>query len=125
MATQNRILAIDDDHDILKLLGRYLGSKYILETATCGESALQYLTTHPLPDLILLDVQMPGMNGIELKAKLDQDERFRHIPVIYLTADTQNMDKLPRKFDFDFLNKPIAKEDLLDIVDTFFNFRPK
>lgn len=121
----NKILAIDDDEDILKLLGKYLGSKYNLETASSGEAALQHLASHPIPDLILLDIQMPGMNGIELKAKLDQDERFKHIPVIYLTADTQNMDKLPHKFEFDFLNKPIAKEDLLDIVDTFINFRSK
>lgn len=115
-----RILAVDDDIDILRLLEVYLRKQYHLMTATGGAEGLKILSEGLLPDLILLDVDMPGMNGIEFQKQLAADDRLKNIPVIYLTADNHNNDRLIHKSEFDFLTKPITKEDLLYIIEAVF-----
>lgn len=117
-----RILAVDDDSDIQKLLKVFLKNKYELESSMNGAEALARLQdeTRPLPDLILLDMEMPVMNGFELKKKLSESPRLKNLPVIYLTANNQHSSKVEHANDFDFLNKPVDKEDLLYILDTFF-----
>ncbi len=117
-----RILAVDDDSDIHNLLKVFLKNRYELESKMNGEEALDRLIdeTLPLPDLVLLDVEMPVMSGIELKKKLSQSARLKDLPVIYLTANNQYASTVEHANDCDFLNKPIDKEDLLYVLDTFF-----
>lgn len=117
-----RVLAVDDDSDIQKLLKVFLKNNYELESCMNGAVALARLLdeTLTLPDLILLDMEMPVMNGLELRKKLSEIPRLKNLPVIYLTANNQYASKVEHVNGFDFLTKPIDKEDLLYIIDTFF-----
>lgn len=116
-----RILAIDDDEDILKLLKVHLKNRFELITASSGEEGFRKLRSgDPLPDLILLDLQMPVMSGREFAKALNEDPTLKNIPIIYLTANVHYSDDVEHRFEFDFLNKPIEKDDLLVILDSFF-----
>lgn len=117
-----RILAVDDDQDILQLLGVYLKGKYQFASVRDPNEALQYLAKNELPDLILLDIEMPGMNGITFRKKLNQDPILKNIPVVFLTAGTHYIDQIEQQKHIDFLNKPIIKEDLLMVLDAVFKF---
>jgi DNA-binding response OmpR family regulator len=83
-----RVLIVDDERknrDLFEVLLSQDG--YELATASCGEDALA-LIAEKLPDLILLDVMMPGMDGYQVAGKLKADERTMHIPVVMLSALT-------------------------------------
>ena len=83
---QKRILLVDDEEDILQLLSRRLQSwGYEVLTARKGEEALQRAAVEQ-PDLILLDIVMPGMNGREVCLGLKANPQTLRIPVIFLTA---------------------------------------
>ena len=83
---QRRILLVDDELDIVKLLSRRLESwGYEVLTATSGEDCLR-IAEEKQPDLILLDIVMPGMNGREVCTRLKTHTSTLHIPVIFLTA---------------------------------------
>lgn len=116
-----KVFAIDDDQDILKLLNVYLKKTYEFQSALNGEEALKILKSlDVLPDVILLDVEMPVMNGFEFHKLMKKEDKLKSIPVIYLTANNQFMDKVEHVTGFDFLNKPIEKDDLLFILETMF-----
>ena len=88
------ILVIDDDNDILELLSMSLASDgFNVITANNGIVGLQFAKTDQ-PDLILLDVMMPQMDGLEVIQKLKADTETRSIPVLWLTAKIQTEDKL-------------------------------
>jgi DNA-binding response OmpR family regulator len=86
--TQPRVLIVDDERknrDLLEVLLSQQG--YEIATANNGEDALA-LVGESLPDIILLDVMMPGMDGYQVAAKLKADPRTMHIPVVMLSALT-------------------------------------
>lgn len=119
--TFKKIFAIDDDQEIHNLLKVYLKKNYILEHAFNGVEAFELLEQMTdLPDLILLDMEMPKMDGPTFRKNLKAHPLLNTIPVIYLTSNDQFNDKLDHEFDFDFLNKPIEKEDLLSVLESFF-----
>ncbi len=122
MATQNKkLLIIDDDQEIKNLLNVFLKKIYTLSFAGNGEEALAVLKAESqLPDLILLDMEMPVMDGPEFRKNLKTFEKFKHIPIMYLTANNQFRDKVDHDFEFDFINKPVEKEDLLTLLESFF-----
>ena len=102
------ILAIDDAPINLKTLGEALKGDYTLQIATSGEEGLACAATSP-PDLILLDVMMPGMDGYEVCRRLKADPLLKRIPVIFLTAlveSTYEISGLSLGAD-DFLVKPV------------------
>jgi len=80
-----KILIVDDNEASITLLLGILGEKYELSAALSGEEALEALEDE-LPDLILLDVVMDGINGIDLCKKIKSDDSTKHIPVALLTA---------------------------------------
>jgi class 3 adenylate cyclase len=79
------ILAVDDTPGNLTLLAGLLGESYRVKAATNGAKALELALANP-PDLILLDVMMPGLNGYEVLERIRTDPRLRHIPVIMISA---------------------------------------
>jgi DNA-binding response OmpR family regulator len=86
------ILAADDDEDILELVTFRLGrSGYIVLQARDGEEALQLALEHR-PDIAVLDVSMPKLNGIEVTRRLRAQEETSAIPIILLTASVQDAD---------------------------------
>ena len=116
--TQFTILCVDDDKVTLRVIERLLANQgYTTLTAESGEQALQVVQTTK-PDLILLDVMMPGMDGYEVCAKLQQDKDLSYIPVIFSTAREEEEDKA-RAFRLgavDYLVKPTPKDVLLQTV---------
>ena len=112
---KEQILIVDDDSHILKTLGRRLISeKFEIATAHSGESAIE--KTHKLkPDLIILDLVMPGINGYEVCRRLKKDRRYRNIPIIMLTVKDLPEDRLlgiESKAD-GYITKPYEIEELL------------
>ena len=84
--TRARILIVDDVHENLHALMNILRGDYAISAATSGEKALELARRQPLPDLILLDIKMPGMDGYSVLSALKTDAVTADIPVIFVTA---------------------------------------
>jgi CheY-like chemotaxis protein len=110
-----RILIVDDEPLNIKLLGNLLkNAGYSLEFATNGEKALEWMREESF-DLILLDVMMPGMDGFEVCETLKADPMRAHIPIIFLTARSEQEDIL-KGFEVggsDYVTKPFNSPELL------------
>ena len=89
-----RVLIVDNDPDILKTLGcRLISEKFEVTTALCGEIALRKV--HKLkPNLIILDLVLPGIDGYEVCRLLKKDRRYKDIPIVMLTVKDQADDRL-------------------------------
>jgi CheY-like chemotaxis protein len=84
--TKASLLIVDDDQDLLHVVGDLLRMEgYHVVTATSGEDALA-LVERLAPDLIITDMMMPNMDGVELLKQMAADGRYRHVPAIALTA---------------------------------------
>jgi putative two-component system response regulator len=92
--TRPRVLMIDDTRENLMLLRALLGSNYQCMAATDGRQGLELAHADDPPDLILLDVMMPGMDGWEVCRRLKTDAKTREIPVIFLTGLTHVHDEV-------------------------------
>lgn len=89
---QEKILVVDDEEDILELVRYNLAREgYQITCATSGEKARKIFQTEP-PDLIVLDLMLPGINGLEIAKILKNDPKTRHIPIIMLTAKGEEAD---------------------------------
>lgn len=112
------VLVADDDPDILSLVRlRLERSGYDVVSAGDGEQALERARTRA-PDLALLDVMMPKLDGYEVTARLRQEEATRHLPVILLTARVQESD-IARGVEAgadDYVKKPFSTHELRDRV---------
>lgn len=109
---KNRILLVDDDPNILQLLQLYLGKEgFTVETATRGDKALEMFRTNP-PNLILLDIMLPGMDGWQVCREI---RKTSNIPVIMVTAKDETFDKvlgLELGAD-DYIAKPFEPKELV------------
>jgi DNA-binding response OmpR family regulator len=112
------VLIADDDPDILSLVKlRLERSGYDVVSAGDGEQALERARAQT-PDLALLDVMMPKLDGYEVTARLRQEEATRHLPVILLTARVQESD-IARGVEAgadDYVKKPFSTHELRDRV---------
>jgi len=104
------VLTVDDDADLLALIAKVLtGDGYQVLTANDPGTALELAGGEPRPDLILLDVDMPGATGFELITLLKEDGKTAHIPVVFLTGRTDPQDQT-EGFQLgasDYITKPI------------------
>jgi CheY-like chemotaxis protein len=110
-----RILLVDDYEDARVMYGHFLRmSGYQPIEAASGEEALELAYKH-LPDLILLDMSLPGIDGWEVTAELKGNETTRHIPIVALTAHALQTERqrTERAGCDGFLAKPCAPPDLL------------
>lgn len=109
------ILIVEDDHDILQLLSYNLQTAgFDVATAQDGYEALESVKQHP-PDLILLDLMIPGIDGFEVCKELKRNGTFKHIPVIMLTARGEEIDRivgLELGAD-DYVVKPFSPRELI------------
>jgi adenylate cyclase len=85
-AVRPTVLVVDDTPDNLLLLTSILHKHYVVRAANSGQRALDILSANPLPDLVMLDVMMPGMDGHEVIRRMREDPRLRDVPVIFVTA---------------------------------------
>ena len=112
MAALSRILIVDDDPDIRKVLQLLLKEYYFVEEAADGTAAVEYIRQHPETDLIVLDVMMPGMDGIEACGEI---RKLSNAPVLFLTAKSAEQDRVSayESGGDDFLSKPFSQAELL------------
>jgi len=115
------VLIVDDNQQNLKILGNVLKehTDYGLAFAMNGEEALEYLSKS-LPDMILLDVMMPGMDGFQVCEKLQESEETADIPVIFITAKSEPED-IVKGFNVggvDYVTKPFNEAELLVRINT-------
>ena len=114
-----RILAIDDEAELVEALGAWLESNgYEVKTAKNGIEGLGVAEAFK-PDLIILDISMPKMDGFEVLSHLRQMEHQKDIPVVMLSGQgrTENLLEAERLKAVDFLLKPCRGEELLDVVE--------
>ncbi len=122
---QPSILMVDDNPANLELLsGMLTGRGYKVRAAISGAMALQAVRSDP-PDLILLDINMPGMNGFEVCAKLKADKGSREIPVIFLSVLSETLDKVTAfgTGGVDYITKPFQLEEVEARVATHLELR--
>ncbi len=116
----NNILVVDDEPDMLLLMSRVLQKGgYVV----CGEkdgSKVLSLTRQILPDLIILDIYLPFMNGDDLARELKKDEKLKHIPVILISSTTDGLGKTAAACGAQaYLPKPFNPGELLGLVKRY------
>ena len=115
-----RVLAVDDDPDMVRFLALLLGNEGMaVESVADGESALRRILASP-PDMVLLDVMLPGCSGFELCEHLKSDPATALVPVILITAldDHESRVRGIQAGADDFLSKPVRREELMARVQT-------
>ncbi len=117
---QKRILCIEDEPEMIDLIRLILGRRgFEVSGATGGKAGLEAVRAEH-PDLVLLDLMMPDMDGWEVYQQMKADESTRHIPVIVVTAKAQSIDKVLglhiAKVD-DYIAKPFSPQELLSSVE--------
>ncbi|EKP0309334.1 two-component system response regulator [Aeromonas veronii] len=119
------VLVVDDTPDNLSLMSDLLRGRYRVKLANGGAKALQIAQSDSPPDLILLDIMMPEMDGYEVCQRLKADARTRDIPVIFLTAKAQVEDeRLGLSLGaVDYITKPISPPIVLARVETHLNLK--
>lgn len=122
----NSILVVDDDHLICRNLSSILEPYVKVIVAHNGREALE-LAKENLPDMILSDVDMPEMNGIELGKALNLSDKLSHIPIIYLSAKNDEQDRLRGLINgaVDYISKPFSQTELLIKVCNQLKIRQK
>jgi CheY-like chemotaxis protein len=122
MTTQKKpiILSVDDEPANLRLLENILVPRgYEVVSVASGEDALQKIKTRTI-DLVLLDLMLPGMDGLQVSRKIKDNKKYRNIPIIMLTAHTgvESYIKSLSREVFAYLQKPFETEELVRIVRT-------
>lgn len=122
---RDTLLIIDDSPEILGLTNDLLKQDYRIRAANCGERGLQLARAEPRPDLILLDVLMPDLDGHEVCRRLKANPLTRDIPVIFLTAMNNDADE-QKGFALgavDYITKPLSGPILLARVSNHLNLK--
>ena len=117
MPVLSRILVVDDDPDIRKVLNLLLSGSYSVASVSDGLAAINYIKENPDTDLVVLDVMMPGLSGI---AACGEIRKFSNAPVLFLTAKSAEEDRISanKSGGDDFLSKPFSQAELLAKVSS-------
>lgn len=119
------LLLVDDEPSNIQVVNSILKDSYKIRIATNGAKALELVKVTPPPDLILLDVMMPAMDGYEVCTRLKAEPQTREIPVIFLTGRTETEDET-RGFDVgavDYIHKPFSPAVVRARVQTHLTLR--
>ena len=114
------VLVVDDISENIDVMIGILENDYVVKMALDGAKALEIASKEPQPDIILLDIMMPGMNGYEVCTKLKQDVSTSNIPVIFVTGVDDLKGEL-KGFEvggMDYITKPVIPEIVLARVKT-------
>ena len=118
---KKKIMMVDDEPDqilAVKLILEDLSDEYEVIGADSGMQCLELLENNQIPDLIFLDIMMPGMNGWQVFAKLKENPEWREIPIVFLTAKTDEYSMGFGKLSADdYIKKPFEITDLKRRVD--------
>ncbi|WP_243454503.1 response regulator [Desulfosporosinus fructosivorans] len=115
MEDKNTILIVDDDPALLKMAGEILRGNYAVSCVKSGCEAVALLQTDYVPDIILLDIDMPELNGFDTLTALREIENAQDIPIVFLTGVTRTEAELKGLScgAVDYITKPFIKEILL------------
>ena len=122
---QQKILIVDDAPENIDVLGGVLRNDYRRSVALNGEKALKIAASDDPPDLILLDIMMPGLDGYEVCRRLKTDERTRKIPVMFVTSMDEVKDET-KGFEVgavDYITKPVSPPTVLARVRTHLDLK--
>ena len=115
---KEKILVVDDEKDILELIEFNLSSNgYKVTTTTSGEEALELIKKNEF-DLVVLDIMLPGIDGLDICKIIKADKQKSHIPIIMVTAKTEEVDRVTG-FEIGadhYVTKPFSPRELLAIV---------
>ena len=116
------IFVVDDDpdvtHSVKQALEYYYPTMYVVTCVEDGKKCLELLQAKQIPDLILLDIMMPGMSGWMLSDRLKENPSWKNIPVVFLTVRTDSFaKKAGRSLCEDYIEKPFDIEDLKKRID--------
>ncbi len=118
---KKKILVVDDEVDLVKTIQFYLelGGYKVLASYN-GEDALNQARKEN-PDLILLDIMLPKLDGYKVCRLLKFDEKYKHIPILMMTAKTQEKDKLTGKETGanEYITKPFDMEELTEMIKAY------
>jgi DNA-binding response OmpR family regulator len=119
--TKKKILVVDDEGAMTRMLKRNLEAtnRYDVRTENTSTSAVTAANEF-LPDLILMDVMMPGMDGGDVAAKIKEDKRLSHIPIVFLSAIVKKEETRPTGSNIGgltFLAKPVKLDDLITCIE--------
>ena len=120
---QKKILIVEDEESLLKLESILLTTKgYLVQGVTNGVAALEAIEEE-MPDLVLLDVMLPKMDGFEVCSRIKQNSDTRHIPVILLTAK-KTPDDVARGQEVGadhYITKPFKSAMVMDVIESLIN----
>jgi len=122
-----KILSVDDSKTIRMIVGRSLKNyDCVLCEAANGEEGLAAAASEK-PDLIILDITMPVMDGVTMLTKLREDPALKAIPVVMLTAESgrENVAHIARLGVRDYLVKPFKEDELIEKIGRIVNLQPK
>ena len=120
MQKKKKMLAVDDNPNNNAIIEELFGDHYDLRTATTGEEALQIAYDFQ-PDIVLLDIMMPGMNGYEVCRRLREHPSLADIKILMVTAKRSLEDRV-KGYEVganDFITKPFEEENILESVEFF------
>jgi len=125
---KSQVVYVEDEQEMIELVRLILGRKgFEVVGANGGREGLEVIQ-EKLPDLVLLDLMMPDVDGWDVYQHLKADEKTRSIPVIVVTAKAQNIDKVLglhiAKVD-DYISKPFTPQELVDSVEKVLEKRSK
>ena len=118
---KKRIMVVDDDKVLLKNAAVLLCVNYSVSLYSCGTDALKALSEKALPDLILLDVKMPDIDGYTVIQRINEIPRCKNIPIIFVTGMSDEEDEL-KGFQLgavDYIKKPFSQKVLLARISSF------
>jgi len=121
----SKILLVDDEKELVGAVSSYLeGQGYKVIPAYNGREALEK-AANDIPDLVILDIRMPGMDGLEVLRRLKSDSNTSYVDVIMLTAKTESESLLEAQElgSWDYVIKPVRIKELSDTVKHYFEMR--
>jgi CheY-like chemotaxis protein len=123
MTPTARILIVEDDDDTADYVSELLADAgYDACRAANGVAGLEYLREHGAPKMILLDLNMPVMDGKRMMRALQAEPKWRRIPVVLLTADPRAKDRAVELHAAGYVKKPFADPDLFAMIDSALRF---
>ncbi|MBF0504363.1 MAG: response regulator [Candidatus Omnitrophica bacterium] len=116
-----KILVVDDDRAVTTMLEGVLGAQgYSVLTAYDGLDCMVQVKKN-VPDLIVLDIMMPEVNGYDVCSNLKFDQKYKHIPIIVLTSRDRELDeRIGSLMGIDYMQKPIDRKILLEKIQNAF-----
>lgn len=116
------LLALDDEISILKILDFYFGKEYNVVTKQNGKEALEWMQQGVIPDVIIADINMPELNGVDFIRQIRSSGFFKEVPLVMLSGNDNSADKIKclKAGADDYIVKPFNPEELSARIDNIF-----